>query len=293
MRDVNPKLAAALTREATTFCHAWKVTRSDGVRLGFTDHDETFSFDGLVFSPNSGAEASDFDSSLGFAPGGADLVAALDGPQLDEEALANGRYDGARVETWLVDWRDLQARLLLDVHALGEVRRNGRAFTVELRGLAHRLDETRGRTFRSACDADLGDARCGVAMSGWTIAALVAQASEAGVILADLGGREAGLFDHGRLRFTSGRHAGLSRGVRSHGRHGALHALSLWTELAPPPAPGDAFELSAGCDKSFATCRDRFANAQNFRGCPHMPGNDYVMAYPSAGDVTQDGELAR
>ncbi|MDX5493645.1 MAG: phage BR0599 family protein, partial [Alphaproteobacteria bacterium] len=35
-------------------------------------------------------------------------------------------------------------------------------------------------------------------------------------------------------------------------------------------------------DKQFTTCRDRFANAVNFRGFPHMPGNDFVMA--SAGE---------
>jgi uncharacterized phage protein (TIGR02218 family) len=36
---------------------------------------------------------------------------------------------------------------------------------------------------------------------------------------------------------------------------------------------------SAGCDKQFATCRDRFGNAANFRGFPHIPGNDYVISH--------------
>jgi len=37
------------------------------------------------------------------------------------------------------------------------------------------------------------------------------------------------------------------------------------------------------CDKRFATCRDRFANGINFRGFPHIPGNDFVIAYPVPG----------
>lgn len=36
------------------------------------------------------------------------------------------------------------------------------------------------------------------------------------------------------------------------------------------------------CDKRFATCRDVFANAENFRGFPHMPGNDAVISGPGA-----------
>ncbi|MFN3212286.1 MAG: DUF2163 domain-containing protein [Henriciella sp.] len=36
------------------------------------------------------------------------------------------------------------------------------------------------------------------------------------------------------------------------------------------------------CDQSFQTCRDVFANTDNFRGFPDMPGNDFVLAGPAA-----------
>ena len=36
------------------------------------------------------------------------------------------------------------------------------------------------------------------------------------------------------------------------------------------------------CDKRFATCRDTYSNAENFRGFPHMPGADFVLAGPAA-----------
>ncbi len=38
--------------------------------------------------------------------------------------------------------------------------------------------------------------------------------------------------------------------------------------------------LTEGCDKRFATCRTRFANSENFRGEPHLPGNDLLTRYP-------------
>ncbi|MEL7480947.1 MAG: DUF2163 domain-containing protein [Pseudomonadota bacterium] len=36
------------------------------------------------------------------------------------------------------------------------------------------------------------------------------------------------------------------------------------------------------CDQRFSTCVERFSNAENFRGFPHMPGNDAVLAGPAA-----------
>ena len=53
--------------------------------------------------------------------------------------------------------------------------------------------------------------------------------------------------------------------------------------MPEPIAIADAFTVTAGCDKRFATCRDRFANGGNFRGFPHIPGNDFVISYPVPG----------
>jgi uncharacterized phage protein (TIGR02218 family) len=46
--------------------------------------------------------------------------------------------------------------------SLGEVARGELAFSAELRGLAHELQQAQGRTYQRLCDADLGDAACGV-----------------------------------------------------------------------------------------------------------------------------------
>ena len=59
--------------------------------------------------------------------------------------------------------------------------------------------------------------------------------------------------------------------------------------MPEPIAVGDAFTVTAGCDKAFSTCHDRFANAVNFRGFPHIPGNDFVISYPVQGEPGHDG----
>ena len=55
--------------------------------------------------------------------------------------------------------------------------------------------------------------------------------------------------------------------------------IELWQEASRPLAVGDEVEITAGCDKQLATCRDKFANVVNFRGFPHMPGNDFITSY--------------
>ena len=59
--------------------------------------------------------------------------------------------------------------------------------------------------------------------------------------------------------------------------------------MAQPIAVGDAFTVTAGCDKLFATCQSRFSNSANFRGFPHIPGNDFVVSYPVQGEPGYDG----
>jgi uncharacterized phage protein (TIGR02218 family) len=65
-------------------------------------------------------------------------------------------------------------------------------------------------------------------------------------------------------------------------QHDVLEAAVVLTLMAAPVRPvvvSDAFVVRAGCDKRLETCAGRFANAVNFRGFPHIPGNDAVIRY--------------
>jgi uncharacterized phage protein (TIGR02218 family) len=37
----------------------------------------------------------------------------------------------------------------------------------------------------------------------------------------------------------------------------------------------------AGCNRSASACRNKFSNFLNFRGFPHVPGEDWLTSYPS------------
>ncbi len=291
MRDLPAAFAAHVAGGVTTLCRCWSLRRRDGTALGFTDHDRDLTLAGLVHAARTGLEAAEASAEAGFAVSGGDVAGALSSLGLTETDIAGGLYDGASVETWLVDWTNPETRLLLDIGTIGEIRREGDAFVAELRGVAARLDAEVGRSYRATCCAHLGDASCRVDLSPWRAEGRVLALPEPATLGVALDGNHAeGLLTGGRLVWTGGANAGHSADLRLQ----AGDLVELWE---PPPravAVGDTFTLTAGCDKRLATCRDRFANAVNFQGFPHMPGNDALLhGVPGSEPVLDGGSYFR
>ena len=292
MRTLSAGLAAHLDAGVTTLCRCWKLTRGDGLVQGFTDHDETIVLDGLSCEPESGFDASEDTSATGFAVGGLEVLGALSSDRLSADDLAAGIYDNASVEVWLVNWTTPVEKLLLRVGHLGEVSREDGAFRAEIRGLADALDQPKGRAFRHACDADLGDGRCTVDLTNAAYhgaGTVVVPSGNRRFAASGLGAFAAGWFERGRLTWKGGANSGRAIEVRAHRVVGSTATIELWQPMHFAIAAGDTFTVTAGCDKLFSTCVAKFANGVNFRGFPHMPGNDFALSYARA-NGTNDGE---
>jgi len=294
MRILPEGLAAHLSGDASTTCHAWRLQRRDGVVLGFTDHDRDVVFDGVTFEAATGLSASEASAETGMVTGGMEVAGALISDRLSEAELAAGAFDHAKIETFLVNWSAPEERLLLRVGHIGEVLREDGAFRVEIRGLAAGLDEPRGRVFRSACDADLGDGRCKVGLDDPAlrgVGTVVAGLDGRRFTVSGLDGFAGGWFERGTLRWTSGANSGRRAVVKSQRDVVGVPTIELWSAMTDAIASGDAFTVTAGCDKRFETCRDKFGNALNFRGFPHMPGNDFALGYARNGSRNNGGRL--
>ncbi len=296
MRTLPETLSAHLASGATTLCRCWRVTRRDGAVQGFTDHDEDVAFAGTIFRAGTGFEGAELEVRFGLAVTGTEIHGALADESLREQDLTAGLYDNAKVEIFLVNWTDTEQRLLLRTGHIGEVRREGAAFAAEVRGLTARLNEERGRIYAASCDADLGDARCRVNLEQPAYRGEGSVLTVEGASLfraAGLDGFANGWFTQGKLTFVAGPNAGLSVEVKEHPIEAGEVRLALWQQMPSPVADGDLFVVLAGCDKSFASCRTKFANALNFRGFPHLPGNDFVAAYAVPGEPGHDGTPVR
>lgn len=293
MRSVPAALQAKLDAGVTTLAHCWKIIRRDGAVLGFTDHDNDLVFGGVTYRAGTGFTGAEASNRFDLSVGGSEIAGAFDDTALTEHDLAGGRYDAAGIETWLVDWSDVSLRLLTARGTFGEVKREGKAFSAELRGLADSLAQDSGRLYTGKCGADLGDPRCsfnlgtgGFVGSG----AVTALAGTSIVFVSGLDGFPEGRFTAGRVTWTSGGNTGLAMEIKDHRLTANGVRLSLWQAMPEPIAEGDAFSITAGCDKQFATCRDVFNNSVNFRGFPHIPGNDFVISYPTSGTAGNDGQ---
>lgn len=287
-------LAAHLESGLTTVARCWAVTRRDGQVLGFTDHDRDLAFEGVSFRADTGLSARALQQTTGLAVDNTEAVGALSDAAISETDIAAGRFDGAEVRAWLVNWADVSERALIFRGTLGEIVRKGGAFHAELRGLAEALNQPRGRVFQAQCSAVLGDAACGVDLGapGRSVEASVTAVEGARLFRFEgLDAHADRWFERGRLEVLDGPAEGLSGLVKNDRLDGAGRAVELWQALAIEVGAGASVRLVAGCDKRAETCRLKFDNYLNFRGFPHIPGDDWLMAVPSRDGQNDGGSL--
>ncbi|WP_313352939.1 DUF2163 domain-containing protein [Paracoccus sp. (in: a-proteobacteria)] len=265
-----------------TIARAWAVARRDGMVLGFTDHDQTLTFEGIVFRPDSGLSARAVVQSVGLSVDNSEAVGALSDTAITERDVMAGRWDGADVRLWEVDWTDTGNRHLIFRGHLGEVVRSGAAFRAELRGLSEPLNKAQGRVYHPHCAAALGDGQCrfDLVRAGYWAEGVIEMVEDGQrLVLSGVEGHDPGWFEHGQLMMRSGAAEGLSGLVKAdRPLPGARREVGLWTALGIGPAAGDRVRLIAGCDRRSETCRMKFLNHLNFRGFPHLPPEDWLIA---------------
>ena len=279
----------------TTLCRCWAITRVDGVTHGFTDHDLSIAFEGIDFKAQSGLTARAVMAGTGLSVDNTEAMGALSDAAITETDIEAGRYDGAELRLWQVNWADSTQRVVRFRGHLGEVRRQAGAFHAELRGLTEALNQPQGRVDQAPCSAVLGDARCRVDLSdpAYSAHAEVAGVEGARVLWFNgLDAYEPGWFTRGTLEVLTGPAAGLCQHIKhdTFAEDGS-RTVALWAPLGAAPGPGDRVRVVAGCDKRRKTCRLKFSNFINFQGFPHIPGEDWLMRVPRQGESNGGGSL--
>jgi uncharacterized phage protein (TIGR02218 family) len=259
---------------AIAFC--WRIERRDGAGLALTSHDRPLTRDGETYAGAPGMLPAAVVRELGLEPQSGEVAGALTSDAITELDLALGRWDGARVNLFAINWTvpDGESTELI-AGELGEVEMKGTSFSAELSGAASRLNEPVCPTTSPECRARFGDKKCRVDLAGRSVRATVESASGTELQLTTAVDER---FVLGRLRFLSGANCGLATTIVG------VSGTAVRVRDLPRGAveAGCAVELREGCDKRFGTCIERFGNAANFRGEPHLPGNDLLTRYPGA-----------
>lgn len=278
MKSVSAGLASHLAQECTTLATCWKCTRLDGTVYGFTDHDQDLVVDGVTYDAATGYTRSAIKTTGALNVDGLDLEGAFDSVAITDADLHAGKWDYAAIEVFMVNWADLtQGTLKLRRGRLGEIRSGRQIFVAELRGLTQLLQQRVGRTYGQNCDADLGDARCGVTLASYTFSGSVTGVTS-NRVFASSGRTEAdAYFDNGKITFTSGNNNGLAMEIKTWVNSGKT--FSLYLPMPYTVQVGDTYSVVAGCRKRFAQdCVAKFSNGRNFRGFPHIPGTNRLVS---------------
>jgi uncharacterized phage protein (TIGR02218 family) len=294
MKLLDPAFAAQVASGATTLATCWRISRSDGAVFGFTDHDLALAFDGTSFLPSTGLDGGEQSRKLGAQVDTSDVVGIISSAAIAEDDILLGRFDGALVETFRVDWRDVATRDLVSRTTIGEITREDGSFRAELRSGQQAINIVRGRLYQSLCDAMLGDSRCGIDLADPLYraeAAVIAIRDRYRLEIDGVAGFDDNWFGFGTATWSAGRRLGLADQILQHSRVGTADIFSFAAPVGDWVAVGDALVAQAGCDRRFPTCRGKFGNAVNFRGFPHIPGNDAILTYPRPGSVLDGAPL--
>ncbi len=276
---MNSELQAVLSNEVTAIAFCWRLTRGDGVVIGFTSHNRDLAIGSVVYLARPGMTPSAISQTAEPGVDSMGIHGVLDDAAISAFDLEAGKWNGAKVELFLCDWSqpDLGWERLF-VGEIGEIVRpllmSGGDFQVQLVSDAVRIERAGPFRLTPMCRAELGDGRCGVDMQGRRISAIATEVSENRVHLEEPL-EDAGRFIGGRLRFVSGPLCGVDRRIIT----AEDGELILDEELPEADMCGKVIWIYEGCDKRLATCSARFGNAAFFDGEPHLPGTDALIRY--------------
>ncbi len=278
-------LHAHLQDGVGSVCRAWAVIRKDGTQFGFTDHDRSLEFEGFEFKADTGLSAKALQQATGLSVDNTEAMGGLSDAAIREEDIAAGRFDGAEVIAWLVNWQNVEARRIMFRGSIGELRRGGGAFHAELRGLTEALSRPIGRVYQKPCSAVLGGRGCTFDLEtpGYFYEAPVDRIDDNRIFGFDgMSEFETDWFQRGRLEIMSGPAKGLYGSVKRD-RFASVDQrnIEIWEPLRATPEVGDIVRITAGCDKRMDTRRFKFNNIVNFQGFPDIPEEDWVTVYPT------------
>lgn len=285
-----------LHRRATV----WKLTPRQGnqAALLFTSLDQPVEFDdgsGVeTYGPAGGFDVSALQLIDGLREQNLDIDGVIDSDHITHEDLRAGLWKGAAVLRSEIDWMYPMAGAISSrPYTIGRLKYTGEIWTGELSGITTKLQKKTGRVYARPCNADLFDDRCGILVTsvanGRVTNVRVDNGSQDAneprrifdAVTSDLPITADGFYKYGEVRWD---------GSNSNGAVGHVSVIKAFTntnriiELYEPTpfAIGDSetFTIIVGCDKLFATCRDKFLNEINFRGFHLMPSSDSVLKTP-------------
>lgn len=282
MRSIPIALQADYAEDATTFTALVKVICKDGTRLAFTALDAALTYDdgteSLAYTPSNGFTPSRFQASADFNVDNAEYAGVISDTGITEAQIRAGLFDFARIIAYEVNYLALgHGHRLLCKGTAGETKFSETGWSTEFRSLTQQTKQTISTPYSLTCRAKFGSQPIGTpgaavterypcnydAESEWISGTITGIGGEADRVFTDSALLQAAdYFVPGIVEILDGPNAGAQMDVEGF----EAGVVTLTFPLPYDLTNGTAYRIRRDCDKQFATCRDVFANKDNFRG---------------------------
>ena len=273
-------------------CYCVLIELTNGEKLGYTNFSQDLTIGGVVFRAKQALDPTAIEKQLGIQSDNQEYRGAFS-DNIDENLLFSDKFREARIITAIVDWQYPPNSLLdlpdeqIQIGYVGEIKSlGGESYTLEnLTASSINLRQSRDEKTSPFCQwafgQDNGDnsgCRKQVPFYETQVAGVNSQRDF------EVWGEYQNLA-WGKCTFTDGANKSATYAIyRTVSIFGGKTQIQLFTEASGPVATHDGVILTAGCDKTYNTCKNTWNNAINFGNIPSfgnfMPGNDFLLSSP-------------
>jgi len=273
----------------STYCQTWIITRKDGTKEGFTNHDRNLSVFGTECRAAFGFSGTSSPRTAELNTDSTELTSVF--VNITENDLITGKYDDASVVVYVYDWINsvivsTQFRGFIGGYTVGFLPSRGKQFQIQVESIAEKLEVNVNAETSSECRHKFlsqGYGRCNL-----TPTANNTSNADLPQIKATVGGVN-GLsnivvtspatdnwigFKYGTIRFLTGALAETEVYIIDTIQP---NQVILLYPLPIAPTVGDEVLLTRPCNKTVEACKN-FGNIANYGGFPRLPGIDNLVS---------------
>lgn len=301
MRNISEDFKKYLSEDSTTLAYFMDIVCKNGevIRINSTDLDVVTNEemrndieDEKPYTYKAGGYIpSDYTYSNDGSVQKVEITGLVEEGMFEYEKILNNYYEGAEIYIMIANYLDLSlGHVKLSRGTIGdfEVENTGK-FYCEFRGFSQKMNNNTVEKYSLDCRATLFDSKCKVNEQNYTELSTVSSVVDRLTFRATSLNNDPEFYVGGRVIFTSGNAKQLYSQVRTATKiSDTVVEFELLKPISSTFSDGDSFNIRAGCDKKVTTCRDKFDNVENFRGEPHIPG-DNVFNIMGNGSDKQSG----
>ncbi len=279
MKNINKNLLESFQLDNPTIAKCLQITLTNGNILAFTEYFKDLLIDDIVFKSSNGFQGNKIQQYSDITASEEEVIAFIDKNNIKKEDVFSGLFNDAKVQIFYVDYNHIEyGKIPITNGIISRINFKDDKIFFNISGILSLLEKTIGETYSSFCRAGFCDKKCSLNIDDYKFSGEILEIISNTEFICtgeNILNKEINYFKYGLITFKSGKNKERKIEVKqSNGSN-----IILNTKLFFSPEVGDRFEITAGCNKKFSTCIEKFNNAINFRGEPNLPRTTKIYKF--------------